>query len=85
MDDNIGGANYQESHKMIFGNRTYCEEGSTNQSYQTEILNYAYERNSIYSKDEIEAFIIANDIKNKVSSHYQIFDKDEKFNDIYYH
>ena len=77
MDDHIGGANYQESHQMIFGNHAYCEEGNTNQSYQTEILNYTYERNSIYTKDEIEAFIIASDIKNKVSTHYQIFDKDQ--------
>ena len=25
-----------------------------------------------------EAFIIGNDIKNKIDNHYQIFDKDEK-------
>jgi len=76
MDDDIGGVNYQETHQMIFGNTGYINEGNTSQSYTTEILNYQYERGSSYTKDEIEAFIIANDIKEKVENKYQVFDKD---------
>lgn len=78
MDDNIGGADYKKTHQMIFGNDAYSNEGKTNQSYKTEILNYQYDKNYPYTKDEIEAFIIANDIKKKISSNYQIFDKDTK-------
>ena len=29
-----------------------------------------------YRPEEIEAFIIANDIQKKVESHYQVYDKD---------
>ena len=31
MDDEIGGANYKESHEMVFGNLTYNNEGKLNQ------------------------------------------------------
>ncbi len=76
MNDELGGAQYKETHQMVFGNNTYIEEGKTSQSYKTEIYNYTYEKNSIFTKDEIEAFIVAEDIKKKVDEHYQIFDKD---------
>jgi len=78
MTDEIGGANYIESHKMIFGNTTYIEEGKTEQENNMEIYNYEYDKELGYSKEEIEAFIIANDIKEKVKNKYQIFDKDKK-------
>ena len=77
MDDYIGGANYIESHRMIFGNDSYINEGKTEQNNNMEIYTYPYEKGE-YKKEEIEAFIIANDINNKVNSGYQIFDKDEK-------
>ena len=79
MDDNFGGANYQESHRMVFGNNTYVNEGKTEQDYNFDIYNYQLDKDSPYkkyTKDEIEAFIIAKDIKDKISSNYQIFDKD---------
>ena len=78
MDNYIGGAEYRESHNMIFGNKSYIEEGKTNQNYNLEIYNYLYDKKSIYNKEEIEAFIIANDIKNKINNKYQVFDKDSK-------
>ncbi len=78
MDDNIGGANYIESHRMIFGNNSYIKEGKTDQNNNMEIYTYPYDSKGDYKKEEIEAFIIANDINNKVNSGYQIFDKDEK-------
>lgn len=77
MDDDIGGANYKESHEMIFGNNTYNNEGLLNQNNNFEIYNYEYDSKGQYNKEEIEAFIIANDIKNKINNNYQVFDKDE--------
>ena len=79
MDDNFGGANYQESHRMVFGNETYINEGKTEQDYDINIYNYHIDKDSEYkkyTKDEIEAFIIANDIKKKITEKYQVFDKD---------
>lgn len=80
MDNSYGGANYKESHQMQFGNNTYIEEGSTTQDYNIDLYNYSVDKDSPYTnytKDEIEAFIIANDIKKKITDKYQIFDKDK--------
>jgi len=77
MDDEIGGAKYQESHRMIFGNNTYIQEGKTNQNYDMEIYNYSFDNSLGFTKDEIEIFTIVKDIKEKVDAHYQIFDKDK--------
>lgn len=76
MDDEIGGANYQETHKMVFGNKTYQEEGWTEQNYNMEILTYERSTNQKISADEQEIFLIGKDIKEKVKNKYQIFDKD---------
>lgn len=75
MDQNIGGADYINYHQMIFGNLSYNEKGSSNQNNNLEILNYEYLDNR-YKRDEIEAFIIANDINNKIKNNYQVFDKE---------
>lgn len=85
MDHDIGSANYQAEHQMIFGNNSYEEEGSTDQNNDFEILTYDYDKKDIYSKAEIEIFMIAQDIKKKVESRYQIYDKDQnlKRNIIY--
>lgn len=77
MDDEIGGANYKESHEMVFGNLTYNNEGKLNQNNDFEIYNYEYDLKGLFKKEEIEAFIIANDIKEKINNNYKIFDKDE--------
>ena len=77
MDDNIGGANYKSTHQMVFGNNTYIESGSTSQSNDFEILNYEYPKGFEFSKEEIEIFTIANDIKDKINNKYQVFDKDK--------
>jgi len=76
MSDDIGGADYIKSHRMYFGNQSYNEEGKTNQNNHMEFYEYPYESELDYKQEEIEAFIIANDIINKVESHYQVFDKD---------
>lgn len=77
MDNDIGGADYVESHQMVFGNNSYIEKGSTLQNNDFEIYQYEYEVGSEYSKEEIECFMIARDIKEKLDTKYQVFDKDE--------
>ncbi len=78
MDNIIGGAEYHESHRMVFGNTSYNNEGNTEQEYNMEILEYPYDKDTKYSKEEIEIFTIADDIINKVNNKYKVFDKDEK-------
>jgi len=86
MDDALGGAEYTKSHQMVFGNTSYNEEGYTNDDHNLEILTYDVDK--FYSKEELEAFIIASDIKEKVNSKYLVYDKDEnvlrpiKYSDI---
>lgn len=76
MDDEIGGADYKSSHQMVFGNMAYIEKGRTNQNYDLDLLTYSQDKESNMTKEEEEAFIIGNDIKTKIASNYQIFDKD---------
>ena len=77
MDDEIGGADYITSHQMVFGNTAYNEKGTTGENYDFEIYNYPYNsKETKYTKDEIEAFMICNDIKTKVNNKYKIYDKD---------
>ena len=75
MDDEIGGANYKESHRMVFGNNTYLEEGYTKQNYNLDVLTYK-EVPKPFTKDEQEAFIIGQDIIDKITNNFQVFDKD---------
>ena len=77
MSDDIGGANYKKSHRMVFGNNDYNTIGKTNQNNNLEIYSYLYD-NKYYTKAEIEAFIIAKDIQNKINSGYKVFDKKKK-------
>ena len=88
MDDDIGGANYIDEHQMIFGNKAYIEEGSFEHDNNLEVYNYVYDKEDKYSKEEIEIFITAHDIQQKINSHYKIYDKDasdgNKVRDITY-
>ena len=78
MDDVIGGADYSSSHRMIFGNESYNIEGKTENNNNLEVITYSKDNLGNISESEEEAFIIGNDIKNKISSKYQVFDKDKK-------
>ena len=78
MDDEIGGASYKVSHQMIFGNMMYKGDGDNNQNNNFEVYNYLNE--TTYKKEEIEAFIIADDILNKITNGYLAFGKEEKTN-----
>lgn len=85
MDYDIGGANYKESHEMVYGNKNYDEEKVKNFKYDIDILEYKNDKESGYSDIELEIFTIANDIKNKINSHMKIFDKKtSKLRDISY-
>lgn len=78
MDDKVGGASYRESHQMIFGNLMYKGDGDNNQNNNFEVYSYLNETN--YKKEEIEAFIIAEDIIHKINNNYLAFGKDTKGN-----
>lgn len=73
MDNEIGNANYKEEHNLVFGNLSFINEGNIEYNNNLEIYNY--EKNNINTQDEIEAFIIANDIKEKIKNEYKVFDK----------
>ena len=78
MDKSIGGSDYINDGRMVFGNESYSNEGKISFNSNMELYNYNLEKDSIFKKEEVEAFIIANDIKNKIESNYRIFDKDKK-------
>ncbi len=75
MDDEIGGADYKASHRMVFGNNSYLEQGYTNQNYNLDVLTYKSVPKP-FTKEEQEAFIIGNDIIDKITNKFQVFDKD---------
>ncbi len=76
MDDYLGEADYNNGHAMIFGNMTYEGSAKTTNNNYLDIYTYD-EKDKSYSKLEKEAFIIANDIKEKINSKYLVYDKDE--------
>lgn len=75
MDDMIGGANYIASHQMSFGNTSYLKE-DPGHSNDMDVYTYNYDKECGYSREEVETFMIARDIKDKYDSKYQVFDKD---------
>ena len=75
MNDDIGGADYLTSHQMIFGNKAYLKE-DVGHSNDMEIYQYAYDKGLGFTKEETEAFIIAQDIVKKMKENYLVFDKD---------
>ena len=71
MDDKYGNAQYEESHQMNFGNKSY-EKDKPNQNYYLEVYNY--EENKGFTNEEIEAFIIARDIEEKIKNNYLVLE-----------
>lgn len=72
MDITVGGADYTKGHEMIFGNQIYETKGKKEDT-ELEILDYHFESRE-FSKDEIEAFLIAYDIQNKIKQKTLVFD-----------
>lgn len=84
MDDEIGNADYIRSHNMVYGNTLYDNE-DTMHNNMMEVYTYKMEDDDKYSREEKELFVIAKDIKEKIDSKYQVFDKDSgKLRDIRY-
>ena len=76
MDDNFGGADYKKSHRLVFGNNRYTELDTVD-NYDLEIFSYDEDNLNGLSKSEEEAFLIGNDIKEKIANSYKVFDKEE--------
>ena len=74
MDDSFGGASYSLSHRMVYGNLMYQDSGDNKENNNFEVYSYFNDTN--FKKDEVEAFIVAKDIINKINNGYKIFDKD---------
>ena len=87
MDDEIGNADYLDSHNMVYGNTAYDLENPGHDN-NLEIYNYDNEINTMYAREEKEIFIISEDIHEKIKNKYQVFDKksnhlrDIKYSDI---
>ena len=87
MINDIGGVEYGINHSMVYGNMAYIEEGKNTNNNYMDLLTYNYE-DKVFNNDEIEAFIIAQDIIAKVNNKYQVFDfdlgknRDITFNDF---
>ena len=75
MDDYLGEADYNNGHAMVFGNMTYETSAKTTNNNYLDIYTYDA-KDKEYSKLEKEAFIIANDIKEKIKNKYLVYDKD---------
>ena len=78
MNESFGGADYRVSHRMNFGNAMYINEGKTKQNYHFDVITYSKEELGNLTSDEEEAFIIGNDMKEKVNNSFLVFDKDQK-------
>src|SRR5574344_351281 len=70
MDNDIGNANYKLEHNLIFGNNDY-NLYKPKQNNNLEI--YDYVKDDLHSKEEIEAFIIGNDIIKRLN-HDEVMD-----------
>ena len=87
MDENLGGANYKKDHLIEYGNKSFLHDHITNQDNNLIIYNYDEKEYKGLSKSEIEGFIIANDISNKLKTGYLVFDEENgnrvcKYNDF---
>ena len=76
MYDDIGGANYEKDHKMEAKFAPYDDNKISDFNYNLKVLNYDLPENKEFSKQEIEAFIIADDIEKKMKSNMFIVDGD---------
>lgn len=75
MTLDFGGANYRQDHIIQFGNKKYATDLKTTDSHHTSI--YTYDKEVDVRKDfEIEADMIAQDIRRKIDSGYQIVDRE---------
>lgn len=76
MTEELGGASYMTDHIMHAGNISY-DNVAKQVNHHAEIIQFDNKDNKI-DDPIIEAFIIAKDIIKKVSSKYQVLDKETK-------
>lgn len=82
LQPEIGGIDYEKEHQMVFGNQMY-EEQKANQNMHMKIVTYADKTD--YNKEELEAFLVANDIQEKINNHFQVVDsKTGQLRDVKY-
>lgn len=77
MDEQVGGVHYHNQEEMIFGNLSYEKVKDEHTNYDMEVLDYPYkmtEYQKKYRKEEIEAFLIATDIKKRIQNQEMIND-----------
>ena len=78
MDLDFGGANYRESHHMNALNSDYQTTGMKDDPC-LRVLHYDKDfKMDNLERGHIEAFIIANDIKQKVNTGYKVMDNETK-------
>ncbi len=65
MSDSLGDANYKKDHQMQFGQKDYLDL-KQNIDFNMDILSYEKDEDIPFEQAEIEAFIIARDIKEKL-------------------
>ena len=82
MSDECGGANYKASHAMKYGQVDYSSNKMNNYDYNFELYNYEMDKEAYpkITKDEIEAFIIADDIKKRLDRKETIMVEENKKN-----
>ncbi len=75
MDQNLGGADYRNTSRLVFGNNVYNDEGKISDNSNLEILNYEYDKSLGFYQNEVEIFAVAQDIKNKIDNKYKVYDR----------
>ena len=78
MSEEYGDANYALEHQMNYGNLDYDTNFETDFNYDMEVLSYDPDESKTYSNNEIEIFIIANQIKQLMNSKMHVYDKEIK-------
>lgn len=70
MDNAFGSADYKKEHRLICGNASYIKTNNND----LDIYNYNYDKKANHLREEIEAFLIARDIKDKINNNYQVME-----------
>lgn len=77
MDSSLGSAEYRETHEMVYGNTAYDSEKINDFNYDFEVLEYMNNKKKTgFDNSEVEIFMIAKDIKDKMKNKLKVFDKE---------
>ncbi|MCF7626063.1 UvrD-helicase domain-containing protein [Holdemanella sp. SCCA2] len=77
MDSSLGSAEYKETHEMVYGNTAYDTEKMNDFDYDFEVLEYMNNKKETgFDNSEVEIFMIAKDIKDKMKNKLKVFDKE---------